>query len=67
VLTLVMGTHCAQRRAAGQGEREEQDDAPAICRARVKLPNSERLCVSIMAFSSGLLLMLLLPRVRLAS
>ena len=37
---------------------------PAICRTLVKLPNSERLYVSFMAFSSGLLWMFLLPRGR---
>ena len=38
--------------------------APTICRTLRKLRNSGRLYVSFMAFSSGLLWMLLLPRLR---
>src|SRR5208282_557384 len=55
--------HCPQRRD-GPARVSAKSRATAICRALVKLPNSERLDVSFMAFSSGLLLTLLLPRVR---
>src|SRR5208282_6572531 len=54
--------HCPQRRGTPARVRAKSR-VTAICRALVKLPNSERLYVSIMAFSSGLLWMLLLPRV----
>src|ERR1017187_7464844 len=62
--------HWPQRRGGAARARARRiAAATTICRVKAKIcgdENSAGLYVSIMAFSSGLLLMLLLPRVRLA-